>query len=351
MQRLIKLVEVVKREYVGEIEIDVKDKRGNILQQIREPNIVKIFAKECLSHRLASSVKWDPLHSNTDGSYGAWVDSDVDPDEDFSVKYILLGASFDENYQPLDNKDERFYIKDSVSGFYVPIKLGPGAEYDGGLINAIPINEGCGRPIKKIEDFRYEATYQPASTPFLQGDVRAVNNILICETTVETSEYNGMTNMTGDYFTITEVALAAGRTTGILSSTEYCNVNPNDIFLEGPYSGTLFGSTAVRLNSGCTTDGDDWCPFIRVGDQIKITGGTGGDLGQVSPFYMVMNKECNGSNLILDRVPLDSDDNPITGEVEVWRDTLRIFSHRILTSPIKKISDVSLVIRWRIIFS
>src|SRR5690349_153482 len=86
------------REYKGEIEFVFKDKQGNVVHTHTEPNIVKIFAKEILSHRMPHSKVWDPSASS---GAGGWVASTVDPNEEFSVKYIVLGASFDEDGIPL----------------------------------------------------------------------------------------------------------------------------------------------------------------------------------------------------------------------------------------------------------
>ena len=50
-------------------------------------------------------------------------------------------------------------------------------------------------------------------------------------------------------------------------------------------------------------------------------------------------------------MPVDDNNTPITGVVGVYRDGFRIFSHRILKSPIKKSSDFEIVVRWRIILN
>jgi hypothetical protein len=97
--------------------------------------------------------------------------------------------------------------------------------------------------------------------------------------------------------------------------------------------------------------------IIREGDQIKIVSaeetsdGTYGDLDQITPFYLVLAKSSTGKELQLDRVPADRDQNPIVGNVGVFRDTLRLFSHRILKSPVKKSGDFEILVRWRIILS
>lgn len=343
------------KTYFGEIEFEFRDSNtGEIITTRRDKNIIKIFSKEILAHRAPSAYKWDPLAGSTSSGYGAWVPSGVDPREDFSLKYILLGASFDSAGRPLDTNDDRFYQQDPVTGIYVPKRLEPGAYYDGGLINPIPINEYCHRPLKRIEDFRFEPTYQPAGTPLLQEDVRAMNNILICETMLRADEYNGFYGTGGDCFTITEVALAAGRQ---IDTVEQCDILPRDLFLEGPYEATAIGgSNVVQLGSDCTSSyGDDWCPFIEAGDQIKITGmggtdGTDSPL-QVSPYYLVLDKDCDGRNLILDRVPTTVDGSDIDGPIWVYKSTLRLFSHRILSCPARKSPDYEIIIRWFITFS
>jgi hypothetical protein len=86
------------KTYRGELEFEIKDTTGRIIEKISQPNIVKIFAKEILSHRLCHSKIWDPTGGT--GS-GAWSTNDIDIDE-LSVKYICFGASFDTNGTPLD---------------------------------------------------------------------------------------------------------------------------------------------------------------------------------------------------------------------------------------------------------
>lgn len=129
------------KECQGEVEFIIKDKHGRVLDHIRQPNIVKIFAKEILAHRISHDKVWDV---NANGGTGAWVAHEIDIDE-FAAKYICFGASFDDDGNPLDTADTRYYIQDSVAGGYVPISLGVGAEYDGGLINPVPISGWCSR--------------------------------------------------------------------------------------------------------------------------------------------------------------------------------------------------------------
>jgi hypothetical protein len=352
MKRKTVITERFGRKLKGELEFIIKDRHGNVIDVIRDHNIVKIFAKEILSHRMPFSKIWDPEA----GTEGDWVDSNLDPDEDFAVKYILIRASFDEDGVPLDTNDPRYYTIDSVTNLPVPVRLEPGAWYNGGLINAIPIAEPD-RPLKRIENVEYEPTYQPAGTPLLQEDVRAMNNIAMLETTLKADEYNGFGASESDYFTITEVALAAGKTLGLVGA---CEKTPREIFLEGTTGSGGDDAPMPGLASGgdiVTIDDPNDADIIRQGDQIKIvsleedSSGQYGDLDQVTPFYLVLAKSSSGQELQLDRVPANSDQVPIEGAIGVYRDTLRIFSHRILQSPIKKSADFEILCRWRIIFS
>jgi len=334
----IKLNEKVPREYFGEIELEFRDpKTKEIIETRREPNIVKIFAKEIISHTVIHDKIWDP-NGGTGG--GAWVDSY--PQDDFKVKYMLIGASYDENGVPLDVNDERYYQKDEVTGLYKPIQLLPGADYDGSLINAIPIDEQNNRPLKKIENVYWEPTYQPAGTPLLQSDVRAINNVLVVETVLTEDEYNGFGLTESDYFTITEVALCAGLE---ISSVSECDVDPRDLFLEGPYQATASGGDVVSLDNV-----SDYNKLSR-GDQIKlIPSGTGTSDEQVSPYYLILDKQGTGSDITLDRTPVEGT-SAISGDVDVYKDTLKIFSHKILSTPAKKSSSFEITIRWRIYFT
>tara|TARA_R100001244_G_scaffold25113_4_gene25547 strand:- start:9108 stop:10157 length:1050 start_codon:yes stop_codon:yes gene_type:complete len=339
------------KEYKGEIEFVYKDRAGNVVRRHVEPNIVKIYAKETLAHRISHSKVWDP---NADSGTGAWVASPVDPNEDFAVKYILFGASFDDNGVPLDTDDARFYQIDPITQIPVPLRLQPGADYDGGLINAVPLAEPD-RPLKRIENIAFEATYQPAGTPQLQDDVRPMNNIVLLETTLRQDEYNGfgLSGTNGDFFTISEVALVAGRE---LDAVGACECDPKKLFLEGDDGGialpaTTNGTDTITLDA-TTADLD----LIEEGDSIKIValGGTaaGEDtLDQVSPFYLVVGKIPGGRDIQLDRVPSDSNQTPLSGQVGVFKNTMRIFSHRILSTPVKKTSDFEILVRWRIIFN
>jgi hypothetical protein len=340
------------KDYKGEIEFIWFDKLGNIVKRHIEPNIVKIFAKEILAHRMYHSRVWD---RTANSGTGAWVQNPVDPNQDLSAKYILLGASFDENGVPLDSNDPRYYTIDPVTQLPIPNRLTPGADFDGGLINAIPIAEPD-RPLKRIENVDFEPTYQPAGTPQLQGDVRAMNNVVLLETTLLPEEYNGFAlggTAGGDAFTITEVALAAGKE---IDAVGACDCDPKKLFLEGDTNGVALAATAsgtdvVTLDPS-VTDVD----LIKEGDQIKLVGvggtaDTEDTLDQITPHYLVISKSMGGRDIQLDRVPTDSAQNPIVGPIGLFRNTLRLFSHRILSTPVRKTKDFEILIRWRIIFN
>lgn len=324
-------------EYFGEVELIYKDpKTKEIIKVDRGKNIVKIFAKEIIAHSVVYGKIWDPA-ANT--GQGAWVEND--DFDDFKLKYILIGASFDDNGVPLDANDPRYYSRDEVTGLYQPNRLMPGADYDGGLINAVPIDEANNRPLKRIENIYFEPTYQPAGSPLLQEDVRAMNNILVVETTLTEEEYNGFGLTDSDYFTISEVALAGGKE---ISSVTDCDINPRDLFLDGPYAANATGGDVITLTEPSSFD------KIKKGDQIKLEPvgtGTDGTEEQVSPYYLVLEKAESGADITLDRTPMEGD-AVIAGDVNVHKDTLRIFSHRILSSVAKKSSSFEITIRWRI---
>jgi hypothetical protein len=338
----------VAKSYNGEIEFIIKDRHGRVIDHIRQPNIVKIFAKEILSHRIPYSKVWDP---NADGGAGDWVTHNIDIDE-FAVKYIAFGASFDDDGNPLDTADTRFYQPDQITGGFIPITLGTGAEYDGGLINPVPIAEPS-RPLKRIERIFYEQSYQPSGTPLLQDDVRAMNNIVVLETTLLKEEYNGLGVTANDFFTLTEVALVGAAETGSVGD---CECAPRDIFLTGDtdseaYLASATGTTTISLDpSVVDVDG------IKEGDQIKIVAvdSTASEdliLNQLNPYYLVITKAVGGRDITLDRTPVDIDNVALTGDIGVLRDGFKIFSHRVLKSPVKKSEDFEIVVRWRIILN
>lgn len=336
------------KSYEGEVEIEIRDIRGTPISTTRENNIVKIFAKEILAHRIPHNKVWDP---NAGTGSGAWVSHSLDLDE-FSAKYIVFGASFDDSGLPLDTADTRFYTPDPAIGGFIPITLSPGAEYDGGLINAIPISEPT-RPLKRIERIYFEPSYQPAGTPLLQEDVRAINNVVVLETTLTKEEYNGLGVTANDYFTLTEVALVGAAEIDLVGS---CECDPRTIFLTGSSSGDAFlascsGSTTVSLDIS-----ESEVDAIKEGDQIKIvpsgaTADSNDILNQLNPYYLVVSKTPGGRDIVLDRVPVDVDNDPLTGSIGLFRDGFRIFSHRVLKSPVKKSQDFEIVVRWRIILN
>lgn len=340
------------RSIRGEIEFIIKDKRGRIVERIREPNLIKIFAKEMLSHRLAPSNVWDP---DANSGVGAWVSSGVDLEEDFSAKYIVFGASFDANGVPLDSDDDRYYTTDPITQSAVPLKLQPGAFYEGGLINPIPVAEPE-RPLKRVESVTFEPTYQPSGSPFLSEDVRAMNNIVVFETTLPSDEYNGHGTSASDFYTITEVALVGAKE---LDAVGACDCDPHELFLEGRTADGL--AMAIDFSGGdvVTIDSSEAAADIAkilAGDQVKIVdlGDSVGDtidLDSTSPFYLVTDKSTTGRELTLDRTPTDASGTPLTGRAGIFRDTMRIYSHRILHTPVKKSADFEIIVRWRIIFS
>jgi hypothetical protein len=340
----------VIRSYDGEVEIIIKDVHGRVIDSQRHKNIIKIFAKETLSHRMPHSKVWDP---NAGTGTGAWVSSGIDPLEEFSAKYIFFGASFDENGAPLDTVDPRYYSIDPVTGSTVPNQLGVGAEFDGGLINPIPLADPD-RPLKKIERIFFEPSYQPSGTPLLQDDVRAMNNIVVLETTPRKDEYNGFGLTSSDFFTITEVALGAGTEMDFVGA---CDCIPRNLLMEGRADGkaitvNLSGSETITIDAADIA----YVDTIKEGDQIKLLGADAAvddedPFNQVTPYYLVISKATGGSDITLDRTPVDVDNVAITGQAGIFRTTMRLFSHRILRQPVKKSADFEIVVRWRIIFN
>jgi hypothetical protein len=337
----------------GIIEIIVRDKRGNVVNHYFERNIVKIFAKEMLSHRIPSSEIWD---QQANSGAGAWVASGIDPTEEFSARYILLGASFDENGVPLDTNDSRYYTTDPVTGQIVPIRLNPGAEFNGSLINAIPLAEP-GRPLKRVEEIAFQATFQPSGTPILQEDVRGMNNIVKLSTTLRLEEYNGLGVSESDFFTITEIALAGGKKFDAIND---CECTPRELFLEGlPTSSSGGGGAIPVIANGSDVVSIDPSvtnvDLVKEGDQIKLVGVNDAvneeSIDQVNPFYLIISKAVGGRDIQLDRTPVTRSNDPITGNVGIYRDTLRLFSHRLLSVPLKKSSDFEIVVSWFLIFN
>jgi len=348
------------KQYRGEVEIEIRDRHGNLISRHREHNLIKIFAKEMLSHRLPYSKVWDPTASS---GTGGWVDSGIDALEEFAAKYILFGASFDSDKAsstygyPLSSTDTRYYTIDPVTGTPVAKTPDVGADHGGDLINPIPISDPD-RPLKKIERAYFEPSYQPPESPLLSSDVRAVNNVLVLETTLESGEYNGFGVTSGDFFAITEVALAGG---AILPDTSTpCDCVPSLLFLEGV--GGLNDKQIIAVANGSqtitidpTVDASD-VNRIKEGDQIYIVGRSGSaeeydPIEQSNPYYLALTKAVGGRDIVLDRTPVTSAGAPLTGPIGIYRTTLRLFSQRILSVPFKKSSDFQIICRWRISFA
>jgi len=341
--------------FKGEIEIEVRDKHGRVVHRHCEPNLIKVFAKEMLSHTLPYSQVWDPTAGTGDG---AWVANTVDPLEEFAAKYILFGASFDANGLPLSTTDSRYYQTDPVTGSSIAITPDIGVDNFGDLINPIPISEPD-RPLKRIERVYFEPSYQPADSPLLQSDVRAINNVLVMETTLRQDEYNGFGTSGSDFFTITEVALSGGAP---LTDIGACECDPQFLFLEG-VGGEKDVQIASTANASSTISIDPAVAAADVnriveGDQILLVDDASGAsaeeydiMGQVNPYYLVTSKTVGGRDVVLDRTPVDSTGAAITGTVGIYRSTLRLFSQRILAIPFQKSSDFEIVCRWRINFN
>ena len=305
---LMRTPQGLAQSFQGELEFIVRDMRGNELERRREKNIVKIFAKEILSHCLPSRSIWDP---NANGGTGGWIAHSL-PLNDWTPKYICFGASFDNRGVPLDTSDLRYYSPDEVSGGFVPKALGVGAEYEGGLINAIPIS-APNIPLKRVERIFFESTYQPAGSPLLEQDVRAMNNVVVLETTLRKGEYNGFGVSTSDFFTITEVALVAAKE--LPPEQGVCECDPKILFLEGKadetaLDATTSGTATVSLAGSVPSN---LVNLIGEGDQIKLVRqgagrqGTNADLlNQVTPYYLVVSKAPGGRDIVLDRTPVNS---------------------------------------------
>lgn len=338
------------KNYRGEIEIIFKDKNGRVVKHIVQENLIKVFAKEILSKALPYSKIWNPTGGS--GS-GAWEDRTSELYDDFAPKYILLGASYDDAYEPLGKSDTRFYTYDNTTATYTAVTPEVGADNMGDLINPIPISEPT-RPLKRIEAVSFSSSYQPSDTPLLDDTVRAMNNVVSFETTLTTSEYNGIGGSATAEFTITEVALAGGKE--LDTSIGACECAPHILFLEGTggvnddsIPATAFGTTALTL-TGTVADINS----IQIGDQIMIVAETSSTetydtLGQVNPYYLVVDKM--GASLTLDRTPTSATTGILSGSVGVYRSSLRLFSHRVLDEPVTKSSVYEIVLRWNIYMS
>jgi hypothetical protein len=183
------------------------------------------------------------------------------------------------------------------------------------------------------------------------------------ETVLRINEYNGFGVTDNDIFTITEVALAGGHKFDTVGS---CNLTPSDLFLIGvpPSTGSTAGdehvAVAVVTNGTNVVTISDSEPTssltaFKEGGQIKLVsrGGTQSDhdtLNQVNPYYLVTEYN-GGRDLVLDRVPVDDQNNPLTGDAGVFDASLRLFSHRILSFPVQKSANFEITVRWNIIFN
>lgn len=361
---MLNVRERIAKEYKGVVEVIVKDLNGNIVQREKHDNIIKIFAKESLAHRLCPSRHWDPTAGT--GS-GAWVANSFSI-EDFAARYIVFGASYDANGNPLDTNDARFYKIDPVTQAYVPKPLSPGAlPYSvgvdengnpdtnwylksGDLINPIPISYP-NRPLKAVERIYFESSYQPAGDPNLDAAVRPLNNTVVFETTLTKTEYNGFGNTASDYFTISEVSLVCAPE---VDMANVCNCPPRDIFLVGHTDGMpLQANINVAGATLSLNDATEYIDYIKVGDTIKIvaadsTAAANDELNQLNPFYLVMSKVSGGVDITVDRTIRNASGTAITGAVGVFKDEFRMFSHRILQSPVKKSADFEVIVRWSI---
>ena len=52
-----------------------------------------------------------------------------------------------------------------------------------------------------------------------------------------------------------------------------------------------------------------------------------------------------------DRVPVDLNGAALTGDAGVFKDTLQLFSQRILSTPVQKSESFEIVVRWTIVFN
>lgn len=335
------------KEMKGSVSFIIKDKLGNVIDVLEDHNIIKIGMKEVIPHRITPPRVWDPIGGT---GAGDWVDIGIDIDE-FVPRYIWFGASFDDNNQPIGTSDTRFYYYDSTTNSFKPNQLSPGAAFNGGLINPIPIADPD-RPLKRIERVFFEPSYQPAGNPLNNDDVRAINNIMFIETTLRLDEYNGFGNSTNDYFDISEVALVAAREVDLPGA---CECDPRVIFRQGqtnqiPLIATANGTDTISL----TSEMSSYATLIKEGDQIQIvaSGGTSDAEGigtQPNDFYMVISKSTGGHDLTLDRIPTSLGNVPISGTIGVYREGHKIVAHRITSPIIRKNSAFTVTCRWKII--
>lgn len=340
---MVNIAEMLKtKELNGAVHIIFRDAKTNeVISETLEKNIIKSFAKECISHSIVPFKIWDPISN-------LWVENGLEL-EPYRPRYIVFGGSFDENGAPLSGIDTRFYETDTLNGGFKPIKLSPSATNGGGLINPVPIAEP-NRPLKRIERVYFEPSYQPAGSPQMFDDIRALNNVVVFQTTLTASEYNGLTGTSGDFLTLTEVALVAAPE---MNSVGACECDPRNIFLIGDNDTMSFDAVA----SGAPTVSLDMATVnvneIKEGDQVKLvapnsTNETTNILNQVNPYYLVVSKALGGRDVTLDRIPTDAMGVPITGSIGLFKDSFKIFSHRVISSPLKKSADFVVEVRWLI---
>lgn len=324
----------------GFVHITIKNtKTGEIVSDTIEQNVIKAFAKEVFAHSIIPNKIWDPI---TD----AWVNHGIETDL-YKIRYMTFGASFDENGEPLGGLDTRYYIPNNITGGFDPIRLNAGINNDGDLINPIPISYPS-RPLKKIEKIYFTPSYQPSGNPIIFDDIRAINNVVVFQTTLRSDEYNSLSSTGGDYLTITESQLVAAPE---ISGNTICDCSPRNLFLNGDSNGLAFdavtsSSQTITLATEVVNVND-----IKEGDQIKIvqqgsTPDTQNIVGQVNPYYLVVSKQVGGRDITLDRTPVNSNGDVLNGSIGVLKDDYKVFSHRILRAPFKKSETFEVDIKW-----
>jgi hypothetical protein len=127
--------------------------------------------------------------------------------------------------------------------------------------------------------------------------------------------------------------------------------------LEGRTDGTSI-SVTTNGTATITVSAEDaaFVDVIKEGDQVKLvdadeTAQDSSSLDLVTPHYLAISKSVGGSDIVLDRAVVDSNGDALSGTIGVFRDTLRLFSHRILKTPFKKSSDFEIVVRWSVIMN
>lgn len=315
----------------GTIQIITKNKHGQTIKTHTQTNTLKTHLKETLTHQIQPNNLWNP---NANNGTGAWQPNTTKLDRT-TPRYIILGASYDTNGNPIQN-DPRYYTTNNQNQT-TPIKITPGNTHPNLLINPIPINTP-NRPLKKIQNIYLTNTYQPAGTPTLQTDTQALNTTITFETTLQTEEYNGITGIGQDHFTITEIGIATGPEEYTTNPTEaVCEKLPHELF-QNTYNVNLTGTATVVIDT--TTD----TTTLHQGDQVQITDPTG--TTQLNNYYLIIHKTPGGHDITLDRIPTDTNGNPITGATTLIQNNMQIIAHRILTYPQTKNINTELTIRW-----